>query len=365
MNNRERILALFNGEKPDRVPWFGDLSYWALSLNENFVDRNYKINNKYYGFHEELNVGFYLQGYEPFKPYYDSEISIEILKENNVTKRIVKTPVGQICEKWEWLEKSFCEAPVKYFIKNASDLRVFKYWLEHTYYKPKYKEASKRYNLIGENGIVLCYLPKSPFMQLVTLFAGIETIVDLWMNYKKEFEEFLEAHKHKTNEAAQIALESPAESLMIPENLSSEIVGKNFYHSYIEDYHSEWTSKIKEANKYSFIHMDGTLKGLISEIGSVGFTVMEALTPSPVGDLSLKKIGEKISNETIFWGGIPGSYFTSIVSDDEFDRLVIETITFMKQKPKYVLGVSDQVPPNGLKERIERVGFLVEKYGYY
>ena len=32
MTPRERILAVLKGEKPDLVPWFGDLDYWANSL---------------------------------------------------------------------------------------------------------------------------------------------------------------------------------------------------------------------------------------------------------------------------------------------------------------------------------------------
>jgi hypothetical protein len=37
----------------------------------------------------------------------------------------------------------------------------------------------------------------------------------------------------------------------------------------------------------------------------------------------------------------------------------------MTQKPQYVLGIADQIPPDGLIERIERVTELVEKYGKY
>ena len=31
MNDRGRILALLRGEQPDRVPWFGELAYWAYA----------------------------------------------------------------------------------------------------------------------------------------------------------------------------------------------------------------------------------------------------------------------------------------------------------------------------------------------
>ena len=32
MTPRERVLVVLNGQRPDRVPWFGDLDYWATAL---------------------------------------------------------------------------------------------------------------------------------------------------------------------------------------------------------------------------------------------------------------------------------------------------------------------------------------------
>jgi hypothetical protein len=364
LNNRQRILAVLNGKEPDHVPWFGDLSYWGLSLQKGLVGRDYSLTHEYYQLHRELGVGFYLQGYEPFTATYDDSIQVENENRGDLRIRRVLTPIGQIEEHWRWLPKSFCEAPVKHFIEDIEDLRVFRYWLEHTTFVANYDEAKRRYDLVGDMGVVLCYLPKSPLMQLIALYAGIESVVMLWMDYKAEFNVFMEVLRQKSDEAAEVALNSPAECLMIPENLSSEVVGKRFFHDYAEDYLRFWVQRIDEMGKYSFIHMDGTLKGLIAEVGDIGFSVMEALTPKPVGDLSLLEIEERV-DKSIIWGGIPGIYFTSQIKEEEFDRLVIKTLEIMKRQPRFVLGVSDQVPPDGLEKRIRRVGELVVRFGRY
>ena len=65
------------------------------------------------------------------------------------------------------------------------------------------------------------------------------------------------------------------------------------------------------------------------------------------------------------WGGIPGVYFTDLVSDKEFDAFVIRLLETMTNEPRYVLGVADQVPPRSRWERIAQVRPLVEKYGRY
>jgi hypothetical protein len=37
----------------------------------------------------------------------------------------------------------------------------------------------------------------------------------------------------------------------------------------------------------------------------------------------------------------------------------------MVTKPQFVLGVADQVPPNGLERRVKKVAELVNKFGKY
>jgi hypothetical protein len=96
----------------------------------------------------------------------------------------------------------------------------------------------------------------------------------------------------------------------------------------------------------------------------VGFTFIEAMTPAPVGDVAVKDWHRyRSGGDTIYWGGIPGSYFTPVVSDEEFDRHVKEVLAIMKSDGRMVLGVADQVPPDGLERRIRRVGQLVEDFG--
>jgi uroporphyrinogen-III decarboxylase len=200
-------------------------------------------------------------------------------------------------------------------------------------------------------------------MEMVAVLAGIETIVNCLVEAPEEFNETIAVLESKTDEAALIALQSPAECLMIPENLSSEVVGKKYYKNYVQEYEKRWIEKIHRAGKFSFIHMDGTLKGLIREVSSTGFRVIEACTPAPVGDIPLEDIRPFIQNNNILWGGIPGIYFTDLISDAEFDRFVIQVLQIMRSQPGFVMGVADQVPPGSRWERIRRVSELVDFYG--
>jgi hypothetical protein len=340
----------------------GDLAYWVYAL-----ETLGKLPERYQGhglfqLHRELGVGFYLQGYFPFDANYEN---VQLSQEINGDLRInwVKTPVGVIHSVEKYLPESFTTAVEEHYVKTWKDLRVLRYWYEHTYYTPNYTEAAERNGLVGDNGVVLCYLPKSPLMELVALQAGISAVTYAMADAPDEFEETICVLEKKADEAAEIALQSPAECLMIPENLSSEVVGKKLFNRYMRPYEERWIPRIKAAGKFSFVHMDGTLKGLIREVASTGFNVLEALTTAPVGDLEVGALRGYVGEKTVTWGGLPGLYFTNLVTDEDFDRYVISVLDIMKHSPGYVLGVADQVPPGARWERIKRVNQLVEKYG--
>ena len=89
------------------------------------------------------------------------------------------------------------------------------------------------------------------------------------------------------------------------------------------------------------------------------------MTPGPVGDIEPEDLHHWVEPGVIIWGGIPGVYFTDLISDEEFDAYVIRVLEIWKSEPRYVLGVADQVPPLARAERIARVAPLVEKYGRY
>jgi uroporphyrinogen-III decarboxylase len=366
MSPRERILTILRGEQPDQVPWCGDLDYWANSLIRRELKAvNFILSDDYIKWHRELGVGFYLQGYFPYKQIF-SKCDVHEWCEGNKRFKEISTPVGTVRECWEYIPVSFCDAPVERFMKSESDIPVLKYIYENSRFEPDYNIAELRKKQVGDQGVVLCYLPKSPFMHLMALEAGIESVTMAALTMPDEFRDLLDTMRKVFDQAAQIAVDSPAEVLMIPENLSSEMVGPELFKLYMYDYQKEWTSKIRAAGKYSFIHIDGTLGGLLKEEASVGFSVLEALTPYPVGDLKYEDLAGIAGNsKSILWGGIPGSYFTNCVSDEEFDRHVKYLLSIMIKEPRFVLGVADQVPPDGLEYRVKRVSSLVNKYGVY
>jgi hypothetical protein len=366
VTHRERVLAVLRGEKADMVPWLGDLDYYVTAqICRGSRPKDFRERDEYIEWHRSLRCGFYLQGYFPFKEVIEN-CEVREWKEGNRRYRQINTPKGQLRECWLWSDITYSEAPVERLLKIPEELEAYSYLYANTRYEPEYAFAEKRRRQVAEMGVVLCYLPRTPLMRLVAIDAGIENVTMIHADAPEEFDRMFLALTESLDRASQVALESPAEILMMPENLSSEVVGPRFFELYLRDFQTRWSRKIRESGKFSCIHMDGTLSGLLRQESSVGLTFIEAMTPRPVGDIP---IGEWASyrggSRTIYWGGIPGSYFTPAVTDQEFDRHVKEVLAVMREDRRMVLGVADQVPPDGMERRVNRVQELVESAGLY
>ena len=364
MNNRERILTILQGGLPDRVPWAGDMDYWysAARMRGDLPGR-YQ-GDGYFQLNRDLGMGFYLQGFGPYRTHHRA-VSFSEQRSGDQIIRTMHTPCGDLTEIQQYLPTSFSTGYVKHYVETPADLPAFQSYLEDMEFSPAYEEAVRRQGIIGDNGVVLCYTPRSPFMEMVTTYIGIINLVYLLTDAPGPMAEILAYMESKHDIAAQITIDSPAECIMIPENLSSEVVGSGYYKKYLRGYETRWIERIRQAGKFSYIHMDGTLKGLLRQVAGAGFDVIEAVTPLPCGDLSMEQAAVEAGDHGILWGGLPGMIFTPSFPEADFDPYVIEMLAVMRQNPRFVLGVADQVPPDGLLERVARVAELCDRYGKY
>ena len=368
MTERERVLHILQKKQPDQLPWCADLTYWRFGLETDGVYpaqyRDTWYDNGFQQLHRDLGIGFYLQGYEPFSaqhPHFEESWE----RQGGRSIHRVRSKGRELTEVSEYSAKSYSWGVVKHLVENAEELKFFCEMLADTVYTPSYELAEKRYETAGTNGVVLCYTPKSPLMQLVALASGVENFTYMLMDEEETVLDCLKQMERKFDEACELVVKSPAECIMIPENITSECV-KPFY-ELMEGYHKKWTDRIRAAGKYSFVHQDGTVRGLIGELSKrSGFDVIEAVTPKPVGDITLEEARELVLPETIIWGGMPGGYFREdSTSDEEFDAHLMGCIEIMTKSPNYVLGVADQVVPGSSERRLHRVRELVDLYGKY
>ncbi|HHT64563.1 MAG TPA: hypothetical protein GX017_00580 [Clostridiales bacterium] len=366
MNERERLLAVLGGEKPDLTPWYGDLSYWYHGqIEKGTLDKRYEGAEGYLRMHQDAGAGIYLYAPDVYKIEYQDGIRYSEVTEGDWKVFQYHTRMGTLTARQKYLKEACTFAYTEHFIKDIEDLRIMDYIFRNTKYLPDYKAFCETDRLWGPYGLpaVLTTIPAAPIQKLLARLAGVETAINMMVDHQEEFDEIMEGIKQSEDEVFEIICNSPGQLVEFPENLSSEITGKMLFHKYSRDYYKKRIQQLHDAGKYTALHIDGTLKGLLPELKSTGLDAAEAVTPAPAGDVEIEDLRELAGDDMIIWGGLPGALFSPLYSDSYFEDFVKRVLDAFPAGSRFVLGVADQVPPDGEFSRICRVREILESRG--
>jgi hypothetical protein len=79
----------------------------------------------------------------------------------------------------------------------------------------------------------------------------------------------------------------------------------------------------------------------------------------PFGDIPLESLRDSSGVNIVIWGGLPGAMFSPSTKERDFIRHAKTAVDVFSKDGRCVLGVADQVPPDGLLERVRLVSDMV------
>ena len=143
-----------------------------------------------------------------------------------------------------------------------------------------------------------------------------------------------------------------------PDNLSSDCTA-GVYDEFMAARHQRRLQRLHAAGVKCAVHLDGKVRGLLPKLVRSGFDAIEALPPKPAGDLEVEEIRELAGSEkVILWGGVPGVMFAPPYTWNQMAAHVRRLRACWAGRP-FVMGVADQVPPDGNIDFCRRIAELV------
>ncbi len=358
------LLQMLNGCRPDQAIWTADLSYWISGRRHAGTgDPAWDTEEGYLALHRELGVMPYYY-YEKFwvaKPVYGGGIRLETGREGNQTIRLLTTPVGTLREESTFLPDSCCEGIVKHMVETEADLDVLLYALEHRRLEPEnlHDYAKRRELWARYDGLPCLGLPRSPLPALAYEWAGLQNMVMLMLDCEDKVLRSLDLMEAQEAPISDAVCRLAPPLVHFPDNLSSDNL-TGYYDSQMRSRHEARLRHLHAAGVKAAVHLDGTVAGLLPKLVASGFDAVEALTPRPAGDVDAAAMRALAgSDRTILWGGVPGVMFAPPYTWDDMRRHVERVLELWKGQP-FVLGVADQVPPDGDIGFVKRIAEMVQ-----
>jgi uroporphyrinogen-III decarboxylase len=363
-NYREDFLRLLAGERPGGVVWTADLSYWVSGRQaDGTADPAWQTERGTLELHRSLGVMpyYYYERFWTGRAVYDAMVHERMETAGPVTVHLWETPVGTLREESRYLPESACHGVTRHPVRTAADLDILLSLLEHRRLEPdNLGDYGQRRELwAGYDGLPCLGLPRSPLSALAYEWAGIEALTFLLLDEPDRVGQALALLEAQEMPVLEAVCKAAPPLVHFPDNLSSDNL-TGFYDEYLAPTHRRRLAKLHAAGVKAAVHLDGTVVGLLPKLVASGFDAVEALTPRPAGDVDTAAMRALAgSDRTILWGGVPGVMFAPPYTWADMRRHVERVLELWKGQP-FVLGVADQVPPDGDIEFVKRIAEMVQ-----
>jgi hypothetical protein len=173
---------------------------------------------------------------------------------------------------------------MEHFIKKPSDYRLMAGALEGSTYSPTDRAFDESEAAIGDRGITIAHVDRTPFQKIQIDFAGIEAFSCHLADGAPELIGLLELmNRLKLDEFACVA-RSKARLVKLWENIGIDAVGPRAYRRYIVPVYEAINAVLRAAGKTLMVHYDGKVRLIAEDIARLGFDI-DSLTPRPEGDM--------------------------------------------------------------------------------
>ena len=365
MANRERILAVLDGRRPDRIPWVPRLEIWyqanklagtlppeyrGLSLREVELD--------VFGGTAAREGRIWRRELE--------EMEARVQELNGRTLREYVTPVGTVSEEFRRSEESGSQGmrdmQVGFMLKRPEDYPVVQYIIEHTRYIPTFEEYEQYEREIGDDGYPIVIAGDCPFHYWMQQLAGYDNAFFHLYDYPAAVERLVDTlTDHYRATIWRHMLDAPARLFQHGIHFSTQMTPPPLFQQYILPYYQELTPLLREQRKMVALHGDSELSGLLPLIEHAGFGMVECMATSPMVSLTLAEARASWGNRVIIWGGVPSTILEEPYTDEQFEQHMQEVLATATFDEAFIMGIADNAMPNSKIERIRRISELLSR----
>ena len=362
MTFRERLLAVFNGEKPDVLPWMADLTYWrAAHLHMGDLPEQYRSDEGFVQLHRDYHAGMYLGHTTAVKQVSGAEgVVVSNETDGNRITTHWQTPVGEMWGEHVNLPHAETTAWTHYPVESPEQLRIVRYIYEGAEFAPHYEAWEYGDRLTGDQGLHVMTVGRGGISSLLAEWCGVMNVSYLLADAREEVDRTVEVMLAHNARYIDCLLDGPGPLVELCDNLTGEVVTELF-RRYQFDFYQEQIRRLHEAGKKTLSHVDGTLKGIVPLMAATGLDAAESVTPLPCGDVAVEDLRELAGPDLILFGGMPGAIFAPPFTADDVRRQVESIIEHHWEYGKFVLGAADQIPPNSDMDLVRLTGELCEE----
>jgi hypothetical protein len=341
---RESMMKVYHNQIPDRVP----VAIYARYLPRGATER--LVRNQGLGIIDYYPVVSMLAPPWHTDPSYLSEVrgaefNIAFTWKNGqrIETRTYTTPLGKLTQQTrkdpaygsDWIQK--------FYISSLEDYKMMQYLVENTVFRSNADGFLARQDDLGEDGVLLARLDRSPFQKLLIELAGPERFLIDLQTEPGPVVALLEALDHRMDEVIERVCESAAEVIWQPDNISCDMTPPKLFEKFCLPYYEKHARRLHGRGKVFLVHMDGRLRAIKEMVARSPIDGIESFSlPQMGGDLTL-------AEAKAAWPGkvVLPNFPSSLATQDEqtITAFLDGLLRSVGPNASFMLQVSEDIPP--------------------
>jgi hypothetical protein len=362
MTYREMNRRVFAGEpiphvlfQPRMEPWF----HWHKIFHQ--MPPRYRGMNVA-EFYDDIDCSMrYLHYYtdmpDPVVRVFDEQVRVTDERDGKWGHIVYHTPLGDLVETIE-LTIDQTWRTVGFPVKTLDDLKALRWLYEHTTYQFSVGNFDKGSAFVGDRGEPQFWVPKSPYQALAQTWMKLQDLIYALADDPQVVEDTMRAIDGSYDTLyEEICASGRVKILNFGENIHDHLISPRYWQRYFVPFYQKRCAQLQKAGIYSHNHIDGYFRTLLPYLKDLPCEGIEALTPTPQGDVELEEMAQHIGDKVLL-DGIPAVLFMPQYSREELMATAEKVVQLFS--PRLILGISDELPEGTGGDAAERVRMVAD-----
>ncbi len=343
---REQMLSIYRKRNEGNIPW---AAYGGFLLPSGTNER--QLRNSGCGWIQWAPVCSWqppgmshMNGWMLESEIKNVEMSVKIAWDGGerVYYRTYDTPVGSVYEELRQEPGYHSLWVKKFFITSPEDYNVIRYMVENTVVHECYDGYIEARKTLGDDGVQLAVIDRSPFQKMLIELCGTERITFDLMDNPQLVEDLMAVIEQKQDEMFPVIAESPAEVIWMVDNLTGDITTPKLFEKYCVPFYNKHAKLLHENGKVLAIHFDGKLNSIKHLIQNADFDVVESFTlPEMGGNLPIEEASSLWKDKTII-SNIPA--FLCYEKEEKVRAYLHTLLESLGDRKNFMLELSENFP---------------------
>ncbi len=359
MTRRELNLAIFEG-RANAVLWQPRLETWISHHREKgtLPARFRDLDNL--GIYDALGCSVRYAAHAGLGDSPGPEVEHEERHEGSYFISLWRTPRGELrtVHQEVWEDGKLVNRRIhQYPVQTKEQLLILADLMDRYQPSSNLQDFQRAAERAGQRCEPTLGFSSSGFTNLIKWWCGLTDTFYLLADHPAEVEAYLEACDRRDDRLLEEALKLPGRIFHLYDHATNEFSPPPILKKYLLPRWQKLSARLHAENRFVHSHWDGNSRTILPFLQESGLDGVEALTPLPMGDITLEEIKAAVGDKIVCLDLLPAIHFLEHYSLSEcldFAKRVMDMFA-----PRLILGVSDEISASGQIEKIEAITELV------